>query len=68
MVAPESLELLLFLYCNKEYWNNAEVIDKAILWDGERRKVRRAAEEAAAAAARAAEGDFSTTNKQSLES
>ena len=57
-MAPESLELLLFLYCNKEHWNNAAVLDKAMLWDSERRKARRAVEEAAAAAARAAGGDF----------
>ena len=59
-MAPESLELLLFLYCNKEYWDSVAVLDNAMLWGSERRKARRAAEEAAAAAAaaRAAEGDF----------
>ena len=56
-MAPESLELLLFLFCNREYWNYSKVIDEAIHWDVERRKAKRAAEEAAAAAARAAHDD-----------
>ena len=56
-MAPESLELLLFLFCNREYWNNSRVIDEAIHWDVEMRKAKRAAEEAAVAAARAAD-DF----------
>ena len=56
-MAPESLELLLFLFCNREYWNYSKVIDEAIHWDVERRKAKRAAEEAAAAAARAADDD-----------
>jgi hypothetical protein len=50
-MAPESLELLLFLFCNREYWNNSRVIDDAIHWDAERTRARRAAEAAAAAAA-----------------
>jgi len=54
-MAPESLELLLFLFCNREYWNNSKVIDEAIHWDVERTRARRAAEEAAATAARAAD-------------
>ena len=53
-MAPESLELLLFLFCNREYWNYTKVIDEAIHWDMERSKAKRAAEEAAAAAAAAA--------------
>ena len=50
-MAPESLELLLFLYCNKEYWNNSMVIDQAINWDLERKKAKKAADDEAAAAA-----------------
>ena len=57
-MAPESLELLLFLFCNREYWNISKVIDEAIHWDVERTRARRAAEEAAAAAARAADDDL----------
>lgn len=49
-MAPESLELLLFLYCNREYWNTPIVIDQAIHWEAERRKAIKAAEQAAAAA------------------
>ena len=49
-MAPESLELLLFLYCNREYWNSPIVIDQAIHWEAERRKAIKAAEQAAAAA------------------
>ena len=56
-MAPESLELLLFLFCNREYWNYSKVVDEAIHWDTERRRAKRAAEEAAAAAARAADDD-----------
>ena len=41
------LELLLFLFCNREYWNNSRVIDDAIHWDAERTRARRAAEAAA---------------------
>ncbi len=29
----ETLELLLFLYCNKNLWNYAAVIDEAIAWE-----------------------------------
>ena len=54
-MAPESLELLLFLFCNREYWNNSKVIDEATHWDVERTRATKAAEEAAAAAARAAD-------------
>ena len=54
-MAPESLEQLLFLLCNREYWNNSKVIDEAIYWDVERTRARRSAKEAAAAAARAAD-------------
>jgi hypothetical protein len=32
-MAPDSLELLLFLYCNKNLWNYAAVIDEAIAWE-----------------------------------
>ena len=32
-MAPESLELLLFLFCNREYWNYSKIIDEAIHWD-----------------------------------
>ena len=56
-MAPESLELLLFLFYNREYWNYSKVIDEAIHWDVERRKAKRAAEEDATAAACAAHDD-----------
>lgn len=54
-MAPESLELLFPLFCNREHWSSARVIDEAIHWETERTMTRRAAEEAAAAAARAAD-------------
>jgi hypothetical protein len=49
-MAPESLELLLFLYCNKDLWNYAAIIDEAIAWEAQ----NNAAAAAAAAAATAA--------------
>ena len=61
-MAPKSLELLLFLFCNREYWNYSKVIDEAIRWDVERRKVKRAAEEEAAAAAQAVD-DFGSDDE-----
>ena len=62
-MAPESLELLLFLYCNREYWNSSRATVGATTWDVERRKATRTAEEAAAAAARAA-GVFDEEDEQ----
>ena len=51
-MAPESLELLLFLFCSRGYWSNSRAsTDEAVTWDVERRKATRAAEEAATAAA-----------------
>ena len=39
-MAPESLELLLFLFCNREYWNYSKIIDEAINWDVEKKRRR----------------------------
>ena len=49
-MAPESLELLLFLYCDKDLWNYAAIIDEAIAWEAK----KNAAAAAAAAVATAA--------------
>jgi hypothetical protein len=62
-IAPESLELLLFLYCNKEYWNNSIVIDKSINWDLEKKKAKKAADDEAAAAA-ARESNFARRRRR----
>jgi hypothetical protein len=49
---PTSLEQLLFLYFNKDLWENASIIDKAIAWEkDERLKVAAATATAAAAVA-----------------
>ena len=46
-MAPESLELLLFLYCNSDLWEYPAIIDEAVAWEKEQQE----AEAAAAAAA-----------------
>jgi hypothetical protein len=51
---PSSLELLLFLHCNKDLWKFPRIIDHVKLWNDDRKK--KARDEAAAAAA-AAGGD-----------
>ena len=61
-IAPKILELLLFLFCNREHWNYSTVIDEVMHWDMERRKAKRAAEEEAAAAARVAD-DFDSDDE-----
>ena len=38
-MAPESLELLLFLYCDKDLWNYAAIIDEAIAVAWEAKKM-----------------------------
>lgn len=49
---PSSLEQLLFLFFNKELWENPNIIDKAIAWEkDEKLKVAAAASAAAAAVA-----------------
>ena len=55
-MAPESLELLLFLYCNKQLWSYPRIIDEAICWDEDRKK-KAAAEAQAVAVAAAADVD-----------
>ena len=50
---PTSLEELLFLYFNKDLWENASIIDKAVAWEKDER-LKAAAATAAAAAAVAA--------------
>ena len=62
-MAPESLELLLFLFCNREYWNYSKVIEGAIHWDVGRKKVERTAEEEEAAAAARAADDFDSVDE-----
>ncbi len=54
-MAPESLELLLFLFCNRHYWANyPRIIDEAIAWEDTKKKQAAAAASAAAAIAAAA--------------
>jgi len=50
---PSSLEQLLFLFFNKELWENPNIIDKAIAWEKDE-KLKAAAAASAAAAAIAA--------------
>ena len=50
---PTSLEELLFLYFNKDLWENASIIDKAIAWEKDERLKAAAATATAAAAAAA---------------
>ena len=50
---PSSLEQLLFLFFNKELWENPNIIDKAIAWKKDE-KLKAAAAASAAAAAIAA--------------
>ena len=54
-MAPESLELLLFLYCDKDLWNYAAIIDEAIAWEAQKNAAATAAAAAAATAAHVAE-------------
>ena len=55
--APESLELLLFLYCDKDLWNYAAIIDEAIAvaWEAKKNAAAAAAAAAVATAAHVAE-------------
>jgi hypothetical protein len=54
-MAPESLELLLFLFCNRKYWEDyPRIIDEALAWEDTKKKQAGAAATAAAALAAAA--------------
>ena len=45
---PESLELLLFLYCNSDLWEYPAIIDEAMSWEKEQQEAEAAAAAAAA--------------------
>ena len=44
-MAPESLELLLFLYCNSDLWDYPVNIDEAMAWEKEQPDAEAAAAE-----------------------
>jgi hypothetical protein len=44
-MAPESLELLLFLYCNSDLWEYPAIIDEAVAWEKEQQEAEAAAAE-----------------------